>query len=553
VNPSTLLPDWLRRCAENTPTRLAITCSGVSWSFAELDRQATRLARQLATLGIREGCRVALLAMNGLPFVVTVHALTRLGAILVPLNTRLTKEELCWQMQDVQAMWLLSDGHFAELATSIVQETPAVCTASLMAAPEEHDVLLHGGVETDVVLRDLIDIDALQSIMYTSGTTGKPKGVLITYGMQWWNAVGSMLNLLQYPLTDRRNEKNLTPHSASSDAGHSNRTIPNTSSSRRIGARHDPYSPDGFAPGHSADDCWLACLPLFHIGGLAILFRSVINGISVLLHEKFDAQAVNRAIKEEHVTITSVVTLMLQRMLAALDDEQSDPRYPATLRCVLLGGGPAPLPLLEDCVARGIPVAQSYGLTEACSQATNLAPADALRKLGSAGRPLIQVQLRIINEQGQDALVGEPGVICLKGPSITRGYDRRPEATAQAIHDGWLATGDIGYLDEDGYLYVLLIISGGENIYPAEIESILLSHPDIIEAGVCGQPDANWGQVPIAFVHLRSGSMVTADALQAFLGARLARYKQPRAIYVVGALPRNSAGKLLRRELPGLL
>jgi o-succinylbenzoate---CoA ligase len=505
MNTSILLPNWLRRCAENTPARLALTCDGISWSFAELDRQATRLARQLATLDIREGSRVALLATSGLPFVVTVHALTRLGAILVPLNTRLTKEELRWQVQDVQAMWLLSDSHFAELATSIVQELSEVCTASLIATSEERDVLLQDGVGTDAVLRDLIDLDSLQSIMYTSGTTGKPKGVLITYGMQWWNAVGSTLNLM-----------------------------------------------------HSVGDCWLACMPLFHIGGLAILFRSVINGISVLLYEKFDALAVNKAIKEERVTIISVVALMLQRMLAALDDEQSDARYPATLRCVLLGGGPAPLPLLEDCVARSIPVSQSYGLTESCSQATTLAPADALRRLGSAGRPLIQVQLRIVNEQGKDALAGEPGMICLKGPSITRGYDHHPEATAQAIHDGWLSTGDIGYLDEDGYLYVLdrrndLIISGGENVYPAEIESLLLSHPDIVEAGVCGQPDANWGQVAIAFVHLRPDSTVTAEGLQAFIGSRLARYKQPRFIHIVDALPRNSAGKLLRRELPSLL
>jgi o-succinylbenzoate---CoA ligase len=531
------MPDWLRQCAENIPARLALKCGSVSWSFAELDRQVVRLARQFATLNIREGSRVALLAMNGLPFVVTVHALTRLGAILVPLNTRLTKEELCWQIQDVQALWLLSDKYFAELANSIVQELPDVCTASLILTPKEHDVLLQGGVEADVILHDLIDLNSLQSVMYTSGTTGRPKGVLITY--------------LQYSQTDRRENGNLLLPTVPSDKDNFNQTMPEMSRSHRAG-------PDGVALGHAVDDCWLACMPLFHIGGLAILFRSVINGISVLVHEKFDAQVVNKAIKEERVTIISVVALMLQRMLAALDDEQNNARYPATLRCVLLGGGPAPLPLLEDCAARGIPVSLSYGLTESCAYVTILAPADALRKIGSAGRPLSHVQLRIVNEEGQAAQVGEPGVICLKGPSITCGYDHRPEATAQAIHDGWLSTGDIGYLDEDGYLYVLdrrndLIISGGENVYPAEIESILLSHPDIVEAGVCGQPNAEWGQVPIAFVHVRSGSTVTAEALQAFLGSRLARYKRPRAIHIVDVLPRNSAGKLLRRELSRLL
>ena len=182
---------------------------------------------------------------------------------------------------------------------------------------------------------------------------------------------------------------------------------------------------------------------------------------------------------------------MLQRMLADLDARQKS--YPDALRCVLLGGGPAPQPLLEDCAARHIPVVQTYGLTESGSQAVTLSPADALRKLGSAGRPLLPVQLRIINED-KVAAPGEPGIICLKGPSITSGYDHRPEATAQAIHDGWLSTGDIGYLDAEGYLYVLdrrsdLIISGGENVYPAEIEAMLLSHPEVEEAGVCGQSD----------------------------------------------------------------
>jgi o-succinylbenzoate---CoA ligase len=535
LHPPLHMPNWLRQCAEKLPTHLAIKCGGVSWSFAELDRQVTRLARQLAALDIGEGSRVALLAMNGLPFVATVHALTRLGAILVPLNTRLTKAELCWQIQDVQAMWLLSDDHFFELGESIVQELPLVRTALLIVTPEGHDVVLHSGVEADVVLHDQIDLESLQSIMYTSGTTGEPKGVLITYEMQF-----------AVPSSGSRKDidSHLLPTGKVYTPGSARGTTPTESS--------------GNALGYFADDCWLACMPLFHIGGLAILFRSVINGISVILHEKFDAQAVNKAIKEERVTLISVVALMLQRMLAALDDEGNHACYPATLRCVLLGGGPVSRSLLEDCVARGIPVSQSYGLTESCAYVTILEPADALRKIGSAGCPLSHVQLQIVNERGQNARAGEPGVICLKGPSITRGYDHRPTATELVIHDGWLSTGDIGYLDEDGYLYVLdrrddLIISGGENVYPAEIESILLSHPDIVDAGVCGQPDAEWGQVPVAFVQVRSGSSVTAEALQSFLESRLARYKRPKAIYIVDALPRNSAGKLLRRELPGLL
>lgn len=501
----TLLPNWLARCAENSPEHLAIRCGEVSWSFAQLDHQVNRLARQLATAGVREKSCVALLAANGLPYIVTVHALTRLGAILVPLNTRLTFEELSWQIHDVHASHLLSDALHERTATDIRQTIPELIQGTLQARPASNDIILKGFDEyLHTPLLTLIDLNTTQAIMYTSGTTGNPKGVIITYGMQWWNAIGSALNL-----------------------------------------------------GHHHDDRWLACLPLFHIGGLSILFRSVIYGISVVLHEKFEPSAVNRTICEDHVTIISIVAVMLQRMLAELDSNGSYQRYPSTLRCALLGGGPVPRMLLEDCIAHAIPVVQTYGLTEACSQAVTLSLADALRKLGSAGRPLPQVQIRIIKED-QAATSGELGTIYLKGPSITPGYANRPEATAEAIRDGWLCTGDIGYLDEEGYLYVLdrrsdLIISGGENVYPAEIESVLLSHPDVAEAGVCGQPDTQWGQVPIAFVHLHATHTIDHEALLAYATQRLAHYKIPRAIYLVDHLPRNSSGKLLRRDLLGLL
>lgn len=498
-----LLPDWLARCAANRPTHLAVRYEHISWSFAELDQQTTRLARQLATLGVQEGQRVALLASNGLAYVACVHALTRLRAILVPLNLRLTREELCWQIQDVHASLLLHDEGHAALANEIAACVPSLVCQTLLQA-QDGTVSLHTVSEKEVTLHTLIDLDATQAIMYTSGTTGHPKGAIITYGMQCWNAIGSALNL-----------------------------------------------------GHSPDDCWLACMPFFHIGGLSILMRSVIYGISVLVQPTFDAEAVNRAILEERVSIISVVAVMLQRMLATLDRQEQGKRYPDTLRCVLLGGGPAPQPLLEDCERRGIPVVQTYGLTEACSQAVTLAPADALRKLGSAGRPLLPVQLRVLHD-GRSTVANEPGEIFLQGPTITPGYAERPDETARAFQNGWFATGDLGYLDEEGYLYVLdrradLIISGGENVYPAEIEAVLQAHPAVEEVGVCGQTDAQWGQVPIAFVHLRANRTVSTQELQDYASLHLARYKQPRAIYLVDHLPRNSSGKLLRRELPRLL
>lgn len=506
---SSLLPDWLTRCAENTPERLAVQCGQIRWSFAELTRQTDKLARQLASAGVGAGSRVALLASNGLAYVVCVHALTRLGAILVPLNTRLTSEELRWQINDVRAELLLSDSGMAERAGEIGQTVPRAILQTTSPAPDRSEVTLltpEGQLypEDERDLRALIDLNATQVIMYTSGTTGHPKGVLITYGMQWWNALGSALNL-----------------------------------------------------GHQPEDCWLACLPLFHIGGLSILMRSVIYGISAVLLEKFDERAVNQAIQRDGVTIISVVAVMLQRMLSALEAEGQGTRYPAALRCVLLGGGPAPRPLLEQCASLNIPVAQTYGMTETCSQAVTLAPSDALRKLGSAGRPLLPVQLQVLRD-GQPAAPGEPGTIYLKGPTITPGYADRPVVTAEAFQDGWFCTGDLGYLDADGYLYVLdrrsdLIISGGENVYPAEIESVLLAHPGIAEAGVCGQDDARWGQVAIAFVKLRPGQSPSVADILEHVRQRLASYKVPRNIQFVDELPRNSAGKLLRRELRALL
>jgi len=498
------LPDWLTRCAENRPGHLAVQYDQAQWSFAELDRQATRLARQLATMGVQEGHRVALLAANGLPYVAFVHALTRLGAILVPLNLRLTLEELCWQVRDVHASLLVCDENYVRLATEIGLAVPQLLLVTLANESKRGETILSELPEKEIPLRTLIDLSEPHAILYTSGTTGQPKGALITYGMQWWNAVGSALNL-----------------------------------------------------GHNLDDRWLACLPLYHIGGLSILMRSVIYGISAMVYEKFDATSINRSILEGRITIISVVAVMLQRMLADLDTHWGGVRYPATLRCVLLGGGPAPYSLLEACMLHGIPVVQTYGLTEACSQAVTLSPADAVRKPGSVGRPLPPVQLRIMHDKRQ-ASVGEPGEIFLKGPTITPGYVERPEATARAFQDGWFATGDIGYLDKDGYLFVLdrcadLIISGGENIYPAEIESVLQSHPAVKEAGVCGQPDAQWGQVPVAFVVLSAGCTVSIQELLDYMAQKLARYKQPRAIYLAGQLPYTSSGKLLRRELPRLL
>ena len=338
------------------------------------------------------------------------------------------------------------------------------------------------------------DLNKIATIMYTSGTSGYPKAVMQTYGNHWWSAVGSMLNL-----------------------------------------------------GLQENDRWLCTMPLFHISGLSIMLRSVIYGMTVILHKQFNEELVNDHIRRYEVTIMSVVTAMLNRMLVQLGDDH----YPSSLRCLLLGGGPAPLNILENCKKKGIPVFQTYGMTETSSQIVTLSPEYSIEKLGSAGKALFPSQLKIM-VNSREASVREIGEILVKGPNVTAGYMNRPEETSKAIQDGWLKTGDIGYLDEDGFLYVVdrrsdLIISGGENVYPAEVEATLMRHPSVFEAGVTGVQDLKWGQVPVAFVVLNG--VTEKDELLSHCRHYLAAYKVPKEIYFVNELPRNSSNKLLRRHL----
>ncbi len=467
-----IMPEWLRQRAHLTPGRLALVTTSERLTFAELNEAVDRRAGSLRRLGVQPGHRVALLLRNGRPFVELVHAVTRVGATLVPLNTRLTPDELAYQIANCQPSVLLHDG-------------PNAAKVRAIAATRVLDVdELPKGVPHDLVR--YVDLDQPHTVVYTSGTTGRPKGALLTFGNHWWSAVGSVLNL-----------------------------------------------------GLRDDDRWLAILPLFHVGGLAILLRSVIYGITAVVQDGFDAAAANRAIDEHGVTIVSVVATALQRML----EERGGRPYPAYFRCALLGGGPAPRPLLELAAARRVPVVQTYGLTEAASQVATLAPEDALRKLGSAGRPLFPNELRIAAPDRDG--VGE---IQVRGPTVTPGYLDAPAR----LEDGWLRTGDLGRLDAEGYLYVVdrrddLIVSGGENVYPAEVEAALLAHPAVREAAVFGASDATWGQRVVAAIV--ASAPVEDDALLAFLRTHLAGYKLPRRIIRLGALPRNAAGKVLRAEL----
>lgn len=482
------IPNWLVKRAFLTPERPAIVFNKTTITFKELYAQTHEMGKKLTSIGIQKGDRVSVLMGNHLDMVILLHALQLIGCETVLLNIRLHPKELQYQIEDSAAKFLITSEQFIDKVNYLQEKTDV----SIWFIDELKD---QPGKDFTPVSEFLMD--SVCTIMYTSGTTGFPKGVMHTYGNHWWSAIGSVLNL-----------------------------------------------------GLTEEDSWLCALPLFHISGFSILVKNVVYGMPIVLFEKFDEEKVNAVLQEGKATIISVVTNMLQRMV----DQLGEGNYHPSFRCALLGGGPVPLALLEKCKEKCIPVFQSYGLTETSSQIVTLSPEDSLKKLGSAGKPLFPCEVKIMNETRESG-PNEIGEIVVKGPNVTKGYLNRKEENASCFtEDGWFYTGDVGYLDEEGYLYVIdrrsdLIISGGENIYPAEIENVLMAHPAIKEAGVVGIPDQNWGEVPCAFYVVKEGADVTPEELKQFCIEYLAKYKVPKKWVEVEKLPRNASNKLMRRKL----
>lgn len=343
--------------------------------------------------------------------------------------------------------------------------------------------------EKDVKLNESIQLSDVFTIMYTSGTTGLPKAVGHTYGNHWWSAINSSLNL-----------------------------------------------------GIHADDKWLSSLPMFHVGGFSVFIKSVIYGMPVYLLPHYSKDRLTQAIFEKDITIASLVTLMLADLIEGADNRKT----PKKLRSILLGGGSVPEVMLEQVKKKEIPLVQSYGMTETSSQIITLSPEDSMRKLGSSGKPLINAEVKIEAKNNQ---VGE---ILVKGPMVINEYFNNPQATKDSFTQGWLKTGDLGYLDEEGYLYVVdrrsdLIISGGENIYPTEVENVLLTHPNVKEVAVVKKTDDKFGHVPIAFVVLNDKD--DKPDFKENLNDQLASYKHPKAYHFIDKLPRTASNKIKRFEL----
>ncbi|MFS0636750.1 o-succinylbenzoate--CoA ligase [Mesobacillus foraminis] len=482
------MPNWLKKRAELTPERTALIFENKSYTFLQLYQSASKAAGQLAFAGISSGEVAAVLLPNHSDSVMILYALQMMGVRTVILNNRLTAKELAWQLEDSDAAALISEESFEEKLSQIKKES------TIKILPKEK---IFQFPVADFQLLEEYHLDEVTTVMYTSGTTGSPKGVLQTYGNHWWSAAASALNI-----------------------------------------------------GLQENDKWLCAVPIFHISGYSILMRSLVYGMCVVLYRNFNERIILEGIEQHRVTIMSAVSTMLLRLTDALGET----RLPEFFRCLLLGGGPAPLSLLETCKQKGIPVYQTYGMTETSSQFATLAPEYSLEKLGSAGKALFPNQIKIISELGIEVPAQSEGEIIVKGPNVTPGYLHREDETKEKIKKGWLHTGDLGYLDKDGFLYVLdrrtdLIISGGENIYPAEIEGVLLGHKAVEDAGVIGVADPEWGHVPLAFVVRRAGAAIDESSLISYCTDSLAKYKVPKGIVFSESLPRNASKKLLRRKL----
>lgn len=485
---------WVARRADLTGSRVAIRYQGRDITYRDLDARTNRTAGALQALGLGKGDRLAILARNSPEYAEVFLACAKLGAIVVPLNWRLAPPELEFQVNDSGAVALVHDVEFSEAVDAF---RPSTGLKHVIELGERYESDLAASSEDEPAVG--IDGDDVLALIYTSGTTGRPKGAMLTHANFFW----TNLNIL-------------------------------------------------LAIDITQDERSVMVLPMFHVGGWNVNTLSVWwKGGTVLLEREFDARDCLRLIEAERATSMMGVPAIYLAMAQTKEFELVDL---SSLRQVVCGGAPAPESLIRTWEDRGVKFIQGYGLTEAAPNSLVLPPEDSRRKLGAAGRPYFYADVRVVDERDERVGPGGSGEVVIRGPSIMSGYWELPLETAQALRDGWLRTGDVARLDEEGYAYIVdrvkdMIISGGENVYPAEVENVLYEHPAVAEAAVIGVPDEKWGEVPLAVVVKKTGEHVLADALVAFCSERLAKFKSPKRVEFVDALPRTPSGKVIKHEL----
>jgi acyl-CoA synthetase (AMP-forming)/AMP-acid ligase II len=441
--------------------------------------------------------------MNSVEFEESFFAIAKLGAVVVPLNWRLVPDELAFILEDAGATILIYGSDFVDPVSDLHGREGATAVTTWIQVDGERPewaqdyAALQANASTDEIDVETADDDLLY-IMYTSGTTGLPKGVMHSHSTAIWAIL----------------------------------TV------------------DATADMHFADR-YLVALPMFHVGALTPAVACCYAGVTQVVMRTFDPVRTWQHIDTERITTGLLVPAMLQVMLqtrAAAGDVDV-----TRLRWIMSGASPVPVTLIEAYAELGIEIHQVYGLTESCGPACLISPDEALTRAGSTGKEFFFTKVRVVDAHGADVPPGTPGELICNGPHVMVGYWHRPEATAEAIVDGWLHTGDIAVLDKDGYVYISdrikdMIISGGENVYPAEIENVLLGHPGIADVTVIGQPSERWGETPLAVVVRADEALTEADVL-AYTEGKLARYKRPTAVTFVDEIPRNPSGKALKRIL----
>ncbi len=490
--------DWIAHHAARRPRTVAIDDlqTGRRFTYADLHARTDRLAAVLAAFGIGKGDRVALLAPNCAEYFELQFACGRLGAIMLPLNWRLTVPELAYILGDSTPKLLIHDRSFAEQARHLSPQT-------LEIDPESGDSAYERALEAagPPPSREALTHDDIGMVMYTSGTTGHPKGAIITHGMVFWNCVNLGIPAL------------ITPETVQ-----------------------------------------LVVLPLFHTGGLNCYANPVLHaGGTILIMRTFDPGLALEYISDPTLGITHFFAVP-----APYQFMMQHPRFQGAdlsrLRIAGVGGAPCALSILETWLARGVPLVQGWGMTETSPAGTMLDAADAIRKLGSAGQALMHTAIRVVDDEGKDVPPNGIGELLIKGPNITPGYWNNPEATRRSFTDGWLHTGDAARLDEEGFVYIVdrwkdMYISGGENVYPAEVENVLFQLPQIADAAIIGVPNERWGEVGMAIVVRKEGENLAEGDIIRHCLSQLAKFKVPQSVTFVDVLPRNATGKVLKREL----
>ncbi|MGE5338457.1 MAG: acyl-CoA synthetase [Gemmatimonadota bacterium] len=498
------ISDWISGHALRSPHRTAIRFDGRDLSYADFAQQIGRLASALAACGVARGRCVSYLGLNRPEELALLFACARLGALFMPLNWRLAAPEHRERLLDCPPAVLVVEDGFVAQTVANEDTLPPMTRVAIGSAPEgwiTYDALLAraGSAARDATVTPQLPL----LVCHTSGSTGQPKGVLLTQGALIANAANSV-------------------------------------------ALHDM----------TAEDRILTNLPLFHVGGLNNQTTPALQaGATVVLHSKFDPVTTFDAIEQERITLTVLVPTQLTMMMALPRWQSADF---SSLRMITTGSTIVPEHIIRAVHARGVPLVQIYGLTETCPIAAYLRAEDAVRKAGSTGRAAPHCELRVVDGDDRDVAPGARGEILIRGANVMVGYWKQPQATAAALAGGWFHSGDIGHFDTDGFLWVDgrakdMIISGGENIAPAEIENVLLECPDVAEVAVVGRPDANWGEVVVAVIAPKAGRRLTSERVLALLDGRIARYKHPRQVLVVGELPKTALGKVRKEDVRRLV